>query len=316
MAVCTHTFLDLINLAGYRAGNFKGKIDTLANPDLATINLIACANEAIQAMFKIKGNPHTNSQASITTSAPYSDGTVATTQGSPVVTGTTTVWTSTNAPAGAAFGVAGYNDIMRISSVQSNTSLTLEKPWPYAAVSGEAYTIAVDDYELPGDFFDFYNTSVSLGGPNARRLDVITPSDMEMQRYSLRLVPLQVGRPGLVTVYGKSSNGNWQARVDPFPDDAYVLNFLYRRVQGWLQNDNDPLPIPDEHYGVLLRGVVANWRETTGVEGAAGGFQAWINSDLANYSVFDQRTTDEAPRIVPADTMRGQRTMPTSILGG
>lgn len=80
------------------------------------------------------------------TVTPYSTGTVSTTQGSAIVTGVGTGWTS--AFVGSAF-LVGNQPPLRIASVQSATQLTLEDVWPNTSLAaGSSYSIAQDRYTI------------------------------------------------------------------------------------------------------------------------------------------------------------------------
>lgn len=72
--------------------------------------------------------------------ADYSTGTVAVTNGSKTVTGTTTVW-STNADTGMLLRVAGAGPYLAVASVDSNTQVTLQDPYPGTTLSGQTYAL-------------------------------------------------------------------------------------------------------------------------------------------------------------------------------
>ena len=94
----------------------------------------------------------------ITTMAPYTTGTVAVTRGSTTVTGTSTVWTTTNA-----YGVAnarttgkilfGDNNIYNITAVAAS-SITLQQRYvaDVDLAAGATYTYFEDEYALASDF--------------------------------------------------------------------------------------------------------------------------------------------------------------------
>ncbi|RVJ51633.1 tail fiber domain-containing protein [Sinorhizobium meliloti] len=75
---------------------------------------------------------------------PYVTGTVSVTAGSAVVTGTGTAW-ATALVAGGLFGLDSSNgNPVPILSVDSNTQLTLAKPWRGTTAAGQAYWIIRD----------------------------------------------------------------------------------------------------------------------------------------------------------------------------
>lgn len=74
-------------------------------------------------------------------SADYSTGTVAVTNGSKTVTGTTTVW-NTNADAGMLFQRGAGTRYYAVASVDSATQITLVDPYEGATLSGQTYTLS------------------------------------------------------------------------------------------------------------------------------------------------------------------------------
>lgn len=87
------------------------------------------------------------SEALINTVDPYSDGTVSVSQGGTTVTGVGTTFTS--AMTGRFIRIGGSEAIYQITFVNA-TSLTLEKAWPYTAVSGDDYEIFQYKYVVDG----------------------------------------------------------------------------------------------------------------------------------------------------------------------
>lgn len=77
---------------------------------------------------------------------PYSTGTIAVTNASTAVTGTTTVWTSAHAGKDIKITVAGVDSYYRIAEVTSNTAIILNRPWAGSNASGLSYEIG--DYHL------------------------------------------------------------------------------------------------------------------------------------------------------------------------
>ncbi|WP_320202804.1 beta strand repeat-containing protein [Agrobacterium rosae] len=72
---------------------------------------------------------------------PYVTGTVSVTAGNAIVTGTGTGWQTAGLVAGV-FGVDGLS--VPVLSVDSDTQITIAKPWPGATASGKAYWITYD----------------------------------------------------------------------------------------------------------------------------------------------------------------------------
>jgi hypothetical protein len=300
MPASSYTLLDAMKTIGFRVGNFKQNIETVANGDLATINMVENINEVVSKIVEVKGLPAMNGRCVISTVGAVATGVVDTISGDSLVSGTGTAWTS--ALVGAAIGVNAYNSIYRVTAVNSPTELEMDKGWSDVAVNNGAYTIAQDRYDLPSDFYDFI--AVSMEGGSSRQMTVKRASEIEFQRYSLRGTALLTGTPNTISIFDRGQDGNWQAQLDPFPSDGLRLQVMYRKRVTRMRNDNDTIPLPDEVFPLLVRGATANWKEFTGIQGFEGAYKKWIADELAFYASFDQRSTDERPAIVPANVMR------------
>ena len=80
----------------------------------------------------------------------YSTGTASVTNGSPTVTGTSTLWLA-NVTAGDSFTVAGDGVMYDVASVDSDTQVTLSVNYAGSTAAGAVYTIA-RDFTSPDDF--------------------------------------------------------------------------------------------------------------------------------------------------------------------
>jgi hypothetical protein len=115
----------------------------------------------------------------ITTTAPYSTGTVAVTNGSATVTGTNTVWTS--AMVGRKIQIGGDNAYYYVLTVNSTTSITLAVPYQGTTQSGSTYNIYKDEYKLSPDV-QAYKTivqiqnSLAMNGMPPTKFDKIFPT--------------------------------------------------------------------------------------------------------------------------------------------
>ena len=298
----TYTLLDVINIVGFRVGDFKEKLTHLDQKDIATENMIEVVNQALRDIARVKGLPMMNGRAVITVADDYNTGTALVTKNSTAVTGTDTVWTS--AMEGRAFSLLSTGGSFRIAQVSSGTTLTLESAWENETQVTLAYVIAQDRYELPSDFSDF--VTVVLEGTTTRKLDVKRPSEIVSQRYTSRLRPLTVGPPTRVTVFDRAEGGNWEMELDPYPDDEYRVVITYRKAPPRLKDANQPIPVPDENIDFIISGAQAGWQSFT-KEGAENAYEIWKTTILPYYAAFDQKSTDEVKRIVPDDTSRSQR---------
>jgi hypothetical protein len=112
--------------------------------------------------------PWAERRAVLVTQPSYSTGTVSIAQGSTTLTGSGTLWNTANA-----WGVANvrkYGKLVlggglenyEVSSVASNTSLTLTSMFTQSALSGASFVYFEDEFDLAADFllpvsFEFFD---------------------------------------------------------------------------------------------------------------------------------------------------------------
>lgn len=101
--------------------------------------------------------PWVERQNYITTSAPYSTGTVSITQGSTTVTGTgtlwnTTVWYGNNVEAAFKIRFSGSDAIYEVSAVGSDTGITISEEWHGEDDTDATYVAWKDTYALETDY--------------------------------------------------------------------------------------------------------------------------------------------------------------------
>ena len=304
MSVTSYKLIDIVKIVGFRVGDFKADVQTLENPDVATLNMIHCVNEVVRKIAQVKGLPMMNGRATISTTDDHQTGYVELTKGSVNVAqfGSTIDCVFTADMAGRAFAVLDKNAIFRIESVTDAENLILDSPWPFESLDAASYIIAQDRYTLPADFSDFI--SVSLEGTIGRKLEVTTPSKIDNQRHVMRSAVMSLGTPSIVSKYDKSTSGAWEIELDPFPDDEYMLSIRYKKAPVKYEHDNDVVPVPDEAIDVLINGTVSLWKSIK-IPELRNAYLEWQGTDLAMFATMDQKGTDQAPQIVPANVMRG-----------
>jgi hypothetical protein len=87
----------------------------------------------------------------------YNTGTVTATAGSTTLTGVGTAWT-TNIDAGTLLSLNGAGNYVAIAqSVDSDTSVTLAKPWPFTTFSGVIYQAEPVFEVIPDPIFDYFS---------------------------------------------------------------------------------------------------------------------------------------------------------------
>lgn len=142
----------------------------------------------------------------ISTVAPYQTGTCTVVNGSPVVIGVGTAWTS--AMTGRKFRFGGDEAYYRIKSIDSGLALTLTAPYQGSSSSNGDYILYKDEYRLASDV-DTYNTVVQIQNGIAMfstppaRFDKYFPSPFSYSHPTLEIMEgtnLDVYTTGTVTV--------------------------------------------------------------------------------------------------------------------
>jgi hypothetical protein len=333
MANFSYTLLKLVQKVSFAVGNFKIKIETLANPGVEEQHMIECVNEVIRKIWQAKATPWNLGEgqlqvkkalnSTVATPYPYTSVTLALTNGS--TTGTLTfaasgigadfanwvnraVW-----PVGTLVGSGFMRVVAAVSGGADTITLTFAGAWPYATVTlaAAAWNAPLDRYELAADFGDFITAqaipedAVGSGSTTpSRSLKLVDVNEMDRLRYTMRSTPNTVGNPNCMTIAGKSTNSLWLAELDPFPDDNGMIRYRYKKVPAPLATDAEKIPLPDESYDLLANGCIALWQQRTGVQGREQAFEMWKKTDLAEYVSLDRKITDGRSGIVPADTMR------------
>lgn len=159
----------------------------------------------------------------------YAIGTVSTTKGSTTITGSSTLWNSTNDFSVNNMRIGGKisfggNDVYEISAVASDTSATLTTAFISTAISGGSYTYFEDEYALSSDFLrplDLQSFS------DAMEIELISRTDFR-RRFPRNNV---TGRPQVATLIVKSPSGdvNLRRRVRFYkpPSDAFLIPYSF-----------------------------------------------------------------------------------------
>lgn len=333
MASFSYTLLQLVQKVSFAVGNFKIKIETLANPGVEEQHMIECVNEVIRKIWQAKATPWNLGEGqlqvkqsiiptvtcdgfdytSVTASAVL--GSADVTLAKAVIGPQSVYWPNrviwftdtTNVQ-------AGFMRVSTATAVGGDASLTLTcvGKWPYASTGAiTTWKACTDRYELAADFGDFITAQAipqdaagSTSTTPSRSLKLVDVNEMDRLRYTMRSIPNTVGNPTCMTIAGKSANNLWLAELDPFPEDQGMIRYRYKKVPAPLATDAEKIPLPDESYDLLSNGVISLWKQRTGVQGSEMAFEMWKKTDLAEYVSLGRKITDGRSGIVPADTMR------------
>lgn len=217
--------------------------------------------------------PWAKRQATITTHPEYRTGTVAVTVGSTTVTGTSTLWTTTNsygqanARAGGKIVFAGRHEVYRVTAVGGAGSLTISPAFIGTTDSETTYRYFEDEYAVATDFLRPYFTK-DLDGSG--EVPLIGDRDFEMRfprnsNTSSRILA--------ATMVDFAVSGNTtpirKLRIGPPSRDAalipytYITSYIATSSAGAekvsLTADADEPIIPRRYRVVLVLHALYNW---------------------------------------------------------
>ena len=175
--------------------------------------------------------PWLERQGQLRTHAPYTTGTVSLNVGGTTVTGSGTLWGTTNSygennarPSGRML-FQGTTDVYPIYAVGSDTSLSIQNRYVGSAnLSGATYTYFEDTYDLASDFlrpldFQFFSQAYNVE---------LIPRDEFRRRFPR---PNVSGRPKYACILDLTPNGNTtpirRVQFYPYPDNTYVIPYSY-----------------------------------------------------------------------------------------
>ena len=189
---------------------------------------IALADFNLGFQYKL---PWLERTAQLRTHAPYSTGTVAISVGSTSLTGTSTLWATSNsysennARTTGKLVFEGTTDIYPITTVTSDTAITLTNKYVgSAALSGADYTYFEDTYDLASDFlrpidFQFFS--------QARNIQLI-PRDEFRRRFPR---PNVAGNPEYACLLDLAPNGSTspirRVQFYPYPSTTLIIPYTY-----------------------------------------------------------------------------------------
>ena len=182
--------------------------------------------------------------ATLTTTEPYSTGTVAVTAG--VVTLSDGTWPDWAAQA----DLRVRGEVYAVASRSSDTELVLEDL--AAAVSaGESYQLVRYVYDLPRDFGGFEGEMTFRNTPMVPAVRYVSDAMIRRRRQSWD----GTARPEYVALRPKrfvaAIGQRWQMVFHPSPSDAYTLAYRYK-VQPTTLSDAHPYPLGGPEIGELV----------------------------------------------------------------
>lgn len=184
----------------------------------------------------------------------YQTGTITLTQGSATVTGLDTVWTSSLEN----LQLKVLNNMYTISTVTSNTELTIDRQWARTTTSGNPYTIVKALYTVPSDFRGWYTVIDPTN--NWRIWYNFTARDID--RYDPART--STGNPAVVASSTYDAvTGLPRFEVWPHQLTAKAFRFLYYKVHADISRNQD---LPEGVRGnAIVKGALSDLCRWPGV---------------------------------------------------
>lgn len=235
-------------------------------------------NTALHDIHITRPWPWAERRAYLNTNAPYNTGTVdIALSARTTVTGSGTLWNTAvtgmgfnNANAGGKMIFSGGNEIYEVSSVGSDTSITLASRYiESAALSAGTYTYFEDEYALASDFWHLIDTrqfSTPFG------IEVIGRQDF-YRRFPRNGSP---GIPRIATIIDLAPSGSVTPRsrvvFHPYPDAMYSIPYRYMTTNlavsstgtaaTNLSSDTDEPIVPTRYrHAIVLQALVQWYRD-------------------------------------------------------
>ena len=174
--------------------------------------------------------PWAERSARILTRAQYSTGTVTATQGSTALTGTSTVWTTTdafgiaNARANGKIKIAGGLTPYTVSSVGGAGTITLSSEFTEATATDTTYIYYEDEYALASDFLRPVDAQVFS---DEASIEIIGRTEFR-RLYPTNSTP---GRVAVASIIDFAPSGNTtpirRVRFAPPPSTAMTIPYTY-----------------------------------------------------------------------------------------
>ena len=265
--------------------------------------------------------PWAERPATLITRPPYTDGSISIASTSrTTLEGSNTLWNT--AVSGMGFNNANTGgkvyistgEVYRVSSVGSDTSITLSSRYPFNLETATAYALAYgsytyfeDEYSLESDFFRLID---------ARQFSDVMHIPVLGSQDFYRKFPRNATRSGAplcatIIELGPSGSTDWRPRVvfHPHPDQAYSIPYRYitrnlavssaGAAQTQMSADADEPIIPVRYRHMLIPYASFIWyRDQKDDQRSQEAYQEYV--DIVKRVSGDTNPQRDFPRIVPA----------------
>lgn len=275
--------------------------------------------------------PWCEAQFILRTKTPYTTGTISTSVGGSVFTGSGTAW-STNDSYGVANAVAhgkiivsGETNIYKISTVDSDSQVTLYTKYVgSAALSGSAYTYFEDEYTLTSSFlrpvdFQMFSPQMNIA---------LISRDEFRRRYPVINVS---GRPRVACIVDTRTTGTNLVPLRkvifyPYPDRAYLIPYNYisstlaisaaGNALTSLSSDTDIPLMPLRYRHIIVQHALANWYRDRKDDARAEAAKADYNDSMMRIANDQDIATHTTFRMQPSSNYAMTSKRPYTYHGG
>ena len=279
-------------------------------------------NTALHDMHVSPGNNFIWQQrrGTLITHAPYTTGTLAISSSArTTVTGTGTAWNTAvtgfgfnNARAGGKLEIGSSSEIYTVSTVSSDTALTLESMYTGDTITGQSYTYFEDEYALASDFvrpldFNLFSSDWNIPIVGA----------MDFRRASVRNATR--GRPRSACFIQLDYSGSTAQRprvvLSPVPDDEYAIPYWYYTsnlavssagvAQAALSADSDEPIVPLRFRHAIVFHALYHWYRDYKDDMRSGEAKAEY-TDIMTRALGDKWSGEQRAMLIPM-TRSGRR---------
>ena len=250
--------------------------------------------------------PERYTEGTVTTVAPYSTGTVSS-------SGTAIAGSGTTFPTSIVEGLTrfakSYSDPWYvISDRASATAITLADSYNETALSGSAYTIYQDIYNLASDVDEVVDVRL-LKASEAGSL----ASTLERRMDEAVYIPGQAGTPRVYSLVGQSSVGLKRIRLWPVPDTTLRLKYRYLKSYTDMQSDGDKCVIPESRRDILIAGTLRYAYRLKGEDNKANTQEGLFRRLLEEHWAREKDKASVPARLLPFDARGGRYVDPWDI---
>ena len=197
-------------------------------------------------------------KAAFNTEAAYETGTIAVNQSSTSVTGSGTTWTGiTNTRHKMLIGGVAYP----ITTIGGNTSITLTSAFAGASISGEAYSIVLDEYSLPAmtslwGVWDASQDNALCGIPRTLL------HDHDVTRNAAP------GNPTHYAIIGRGASNVPLLQLYPAPASIARIEYWYQADYTRITGIGDTIDLPSQLDAAIIQGAIARSDQTLRRDGS------------------------------------------------